>query len=150
MIRALDSTSDSSAVKMARRPSMQKQTAALGKSEMSGGAEHMKVVVSSHQTLASQPSVEDDVATTRSNSDDEHPPTTEGKKSRSGQQGHILDSYTKIWETFPEKKSQLATVGGAAALGTSSKGSPILGFQSIMNTSPTLSSSSQATPISMY
>jgi len=51
LIWALDSTSDSSAVKMARRPSMQKQTAAaLGKSEMSGGAEHMKVV-SSHQTL---------------------------------------------------------------------------------------------------
>jgi hypothetical protein len=87
---------------------MQKQTVALGKSEVSGGVEHMKVLVSSHQTLASQPSVEDDVATTRSNSDDEHPPATEGKKSRSGLQGHILDSYTKIWETFPEKKSQLA------------------------------------------
>ena len=127
---------------MARRPSMQKQTAAaVGKSEMSGGAEHMKVV-SSHQTLEGYPSLEDDVATTRSNSDDEHPPTKEGKKSRSGQQGHILDSYTKIWETFPEKNSQVATAGGAAANGTSSKGSPILGFQSIVNTSPTLSSSS--------
>ena len=88
---------------------MQKQTTApaVAKSEMSGGVEHMKVgVISSscsHQTLARQPSVEDDAATTRSNSDDEHPPTTEGKKSRSGEQGHILDSYTKIWESFPEK-----------------------------------------------
>jgi hypothetical protein len=53
---------------------MQKQTTALAKSEMSGGVEHMKVV-SCHQTLARQPSVEDDAATTRSNSDDEHPPT---------------------------------------------------------------------------
>ena len=65
--------------------------------------------------------MEDDTVTTRSNSDDEHQP----EERRKGiQQGHILDSYTKIWKSYAVHDT--TTVGGAR--GTSTKGSPILGF----------------------
>lgn len=77
----------------------------------------------SGQPLARQTSVEDDAVTTRSNSDDEHQPSEIQRKS-GGQQGHILDSYTKIWETYP--RADPATVGGART--TSLKSSPIIGF----------------------
>lgn len=76
--------------------------------------------------MSRQRSVEEDAVTTRSNSDDEHQISGTEKKKNKGQQGHILDSYTKIWESFTDNKQDPSTV--ADARGTSLKGSPILGF----------------------
>jgi hypothetical protein len=97
--------------------------------------------------LAKQTSVEDDAVTTRSNSDDDETQQQHALDKTKTQQpaaaaGHILDSYTKIWESFSKDPS---------AGGTSLKGSPSLGYQSVINTttSPTLSSSSYAIPLSI-
>lgn len=76
--------------------------------------------------MTRQKSVEDDAVTTRSNSDDEHQVSGTDKKNTKGQQGRILDSYTKIWESFSDTKQDRSTVADAS--GTSLKGSPILGF----------------------
>jgi hypothetical protein len=92
-------------------------------SELSGvkAAAPLQNMKDSIQSLARHASVEDDTVTTRSNSDDEHQPE---ERRKAGQQGHILDSYTKIWESYSVKDT--TTVGGAR--GVSKKESPILGF----------------------